>query len=693
MANQKIEFEIAAKLDNIDRSFAQVGKMAQDAARKVDAAFSGLNLSGLFAGIGAGAFVAMTRDVANAGDALAKMSTRTGIAVEELSKLQYAASLSDVSNEDLAGSLGRLNKVLGEAANGSKEATEALARFGIAPGTLNVSQAFAVIADRVKNTSDQTQIASAMNGIFSKSWATLVPMIKSGSDGLKQAGDELERMNGVMSGDLARSSEEFNDNITRLNTQLNALKLQTLGPLIPLLQELTGAMAASSDKTNDLAKSGGLLKTAFEAIGGLGANVAYVFKQTGNEIGGMAAQLALLARGDFKGASSIGAMMKEDAKQARVEVDALTYRILNAQDMIAARQIKDSWLPQTPSASSGTGIVGTPPDVKKPKKQKQDDALGDFLKDIEDRIKPAEQALDSFRQMQLDAAVAGSDLTRSEKKFYDLINSPEWLTMGDPWKELVRQQFEAANAAEKAATEEAKLIALLAATPTAKQQELVDVTILLDKAFKAGRISAEQLTEAVQAAVGNVPESVEKATDAIEEFSKQAARNMQDALADFLFEPFDQGVDGMLKSFGTMIQKMVAQAVAADLAKRMFGSLGGGSGDGWLGAGLKWVSGLFANADGGVYASPGLSAYSGQVVSRPTLFPFAAGMGLMGEAGPEAILPLKRGSDGKLGVASGGGGHTINVYVQGQSAPDVRRAAGQGAREAMTALNAAQRYR
>ena len=64
----------------------------------------------------------------------------------------------------------------------------------------------------------------------------------------------------------------------------------------------------------------------------------------------------------------------------------------------------------------------------------------------------------------------------------------------------------------------------------------------------------------------------------------------------------------------------------------------------------------------------------------------------MGEAGPEAILPLKRGSDGKLGVSSGGGGHTINVYVSGNTAPDVRRAAGQGAREALNALNGAKRY-
>ena len=59
----------------------------------------------------------------------------------------------------------------------------------------------------------------------------------------------------------------------------------------------------------------------------------------------------------------------------------------------------------------------------------------------------------------------------------------------------------------------------------------------------------------------------------------------------------------------------------------------------------------------------------GGIVNKPTLFKFANGgagnLGLMGEAGPEAIIPLKRGSDGKLGVASdgGGGATTVNVSV------------------------------
>ena len=71
------------------------------------------------------------------------------------------------------------------------------------------------------------------------------------------------------------------------------------------------------------------------------------------------------------------------------------------------------------------------------------------------------------------------------------------------------------------------------------------------------------------------------------------------------------------------------------------------------------------SAKGNVFSNaPGLSAYSGSIVSKPTIFPFAKGIGLMGEAGSEAILPLKRGSDGKLGISSSGGGVSVTIINQ-----------------------------
>ena len=70
------------------------------------------------------------------------------------------------------------------------------------------------------------------------------------------------------------------------------------------------------------------------------------------------------------------------------------------------------------------------------------------------------------------------------------------------------------------------------------------------------------------------------------------------------------------------------------------------------------------NAKGNVFAQNGIVPYAkGGIVNSPTYFPFAKGVGLMGEAGPEAIMPLKRGKGGRLGVEGGGGSTTVNVSV------------------------------
>ncbi|HHV2993042.1 TPA: phage tail tape measure protein [Escherichia coli] len=124
------------------------------------------------------------------------------------------------------------------------------------------------------------------------------------------------------------------------------------------------------------------------------------------------------------------------------------------------------------------------------------------------------------------------------------------------------------------------------------------------------------------------------------------------------------------------VSKILMNAAIVNGLKSLSGTMSGAGG--WIGSVGDWLSGAVANAKGGVYTSANLSAYSNTIVDTPTYFAFAKGAGLMGEAGPEAIMPLTRAADGSLGVraignVNGGGGfvyspvYHINIQNKGSN--------------------------
>lgn len=139
----------------------------------------------------------------------------------------------------------------------------------------------------------------------------------------------------------------------------------------------------------------------------------------------------------------------------------------------------------------------------------------------------------------------------------------------------------------------------------------------------------------------------------------------------------------MLADIGKQITKfMIQQAVLQFIKYFMDAWLGFGSGPGGAADAANQPIG---SAKGNVFTnSPSLSAYSGTVVAKPTFF--AKGGNVMGEAGPEGIFPLKRGSDGKLGVVAHGGGGgpvyvttEVHVHSDGSSTSTTRTAGEQAA--------------
>lgn len=151
----------------------------------------------------------------------------------------------------------------------------------------------------------------------------------------------------------------------------------------------------------------------------------------------------------------------------------------------------------------------------------------------------------------------------------------------------------------------------------------------------------------------NFTESADNAAGTAEQMFTAAFNSAGNALATFC-------------TTGKLNFRSFTASLLSDLAKIMSQMVmmqavkGIGSAFGWGSAAAASVT---PNADGGVYQSADLSRYSGTVVNRPTFFAFAKGAGVMGEAGPEAILPLRRGADGKLGVVADIGGSGMAMFA------------------------------
>jgi phage-related minor tail protein len=107
------------------------------------------------------------------------------------------------------------------------------------------------------------------------------------------------------------------------------------------------------------------------------------------------------------------------------------------------------------------------------------------------------------------------------------------------------------------------------------------------------------------------------------------------------------------------------------------------------------MNSLLPYANGGAFSQGRMMPFArGGIVSGPVTFPMRGGTGLMGEAGPEAIMPLTRGANGKLGVQVEGGGRPVNVTMN-ITTPDVdgfRRSKGQLAAQVSRALARGNRY-
>jgi hypothetical protein len=181
-------------------------------------------------------------------DALNKSAQKAGVTVEALSRLEYAAKLSDVSLEGLTGGLQKLSKSMADAASGKGPVT-AFKALGIevknADGTLRSSTAvFGDVADRfgrMENGATKTALAIQ---IFGKSGAELIPLLNAGKQGLADMAQESDRLGITISSKTAAAAEKFNDTLTRIQEIMQGVVNKVMEAALPALQSLADTLAS-----------------------------------------------------------------------------------------------------------------------------------------------------------------------------------------------------------------------------------------------------------------------------------------------------------------------------------------------------------------------------------------------------------------------------------------------------------------
>lgn len=261
-------------------------------------------LGGLFAplaalgvGAGLGGLSALAHQAAEVGDALGEMSARTGVGIEQIQELQFAAMRAGASNEELESGLNKLNSNIGQAVNNTGKAKEVFAALGISLKDQfgNVYSAGAImgdLAEKMKDIPDPAQRAAVAAALLGKeAGAKLAPMLAEGADGLIKAAKEARKF-GIVTEAQAKAAGAFMDSVDDLGKATIGLRNAIGFELIPLFQPLTKGMVDWIGTNREVIASGIGEFAAFltDTFGALGSAITW----TVDAIGGVGPALGVL---------------------------------------------------------------------------------------------------------------------------------------------------------------------------------------------------------------------------------------------------------------------------------------------------------------------------------------------------------------------------------------------------------------
>jgi lambda family phage tail tape measure protein len=603
----KLAQDSLAQLKRVQSSTAAIEKQFSAASSAVE----GFAKS-LLPALSVGALTAFVSKSIEAAAALDDLSEKTGASVENLSVLQQVARISGTDMGVVEGFLVKLNKALHESDEAGKDGAAALKAVGLSLAELRAmdpAEAMKRVALAFNQFADSGAKTAAIMALTGKNAAEALPFMR-----------DLATEQGIaatVTKEQAAQAEELQKSMRRLENSWIEGAQALARELIPMLQKATDEMQKG------IQISGGFWRSLFEF------GTINPFKNPQENIRSLNERLEknqqLMAKAISQGRT--GVIPGYEAQNAAIKRQIEFLKMQSQEQALALlppHQRRDTRGMETGDKELKFQKPGSDAEAKKEAERQR--------KEREAGIKSLVESID----VQIDA----------ERELGLALND------GKSGTEAMRLETE---------KRQKQLDEL---TGHAGTQKLIDQIALLDDAYTKGEISLEEYMTALtrmQTTMKQVEKpatDLEKMLESIADKVDGYAKSISDSLVDFA-----SGADDAAKSFSDM-----ATSILRDMAKMatqmlLIEPLMTGF-KGWL----KTSGGsLFtANALGGVYDSPSLSKYSGGVYDKPKLFSFAQG-GVFAEAGPEAIMPLKRGSDGSLGVDASGSGVVVNVYNESKA--------------------------
>lgn len=208
--------------------------------------------------------VASVEKAIETADKLAKASQKFGIPSDSLQVLAHQAELSDVSLEELGASIGKLSKNMIAAEGPTSDQAAAFKALGLNVNnliSLRPDEAFLKIADAISQYADGTTKTAAVQAIFGKGAANLIPILNQGSAGFEELKKHMQDTGQIMSGPTLTAAEKFKDTLNDLHRAQDGLIARILGD--------SGLLDALSQLAKSLLETAGDSKTFEQNFGGL----------------------------------------------------------------------------------------------------------------------------------------------------------------------------------------------------------------------------------------------------------------------------------------------------------------------------------------------------------------------------------------------------------------------------------------